>query len=347
MDVVIIDADEGIQAYYASLLQSEFRGLKLQFFREGVRALEYIGSQPCDLVIAESVLPDIDVFALIEKLVHMKKVVVIASSETSERLIVECLRSGAIDFLSKQEIKLGIFPRILTRAFLEADRSAQIENFSASLPHRPEYFKVNEELRSFLSHERQERRRSLLLRGIVDANHDLVEGESYLVVYIFLQLQFPASTLQSMEPERAQHVRESLIRRAEEIGEKYGGHLWSRKSDGGFFGFVGDAYFQAVLSAIELHSTVNVFNFQSHNMVDRIGINIAVTSGITVYRENKGDIYSEALNLGAHMAMGNGLFNGIMISQEVMDNLTPRVRKYFFRSEKFENHPAYHFEIVA
>lgn len=347
MDVVIIDADEGIQTYYSSLLQSEFRGLKLEFFREGVRALDHIATKGCDLVIAESILPDMDVFALIEKLVLMRKAVIIVSSETSERLIVECLRSGAIDFLSKQEIKLGIFPRILTRAFLEADRWAQIETVSANLPHRPEYFKVNEELRSFLSHERQERRRGLLLRGIVDSKHDLVEGESYMVVYLFFQLQVPPSILQSMDPERVQHLRDSLIRRAEEIAEKYGGRLWSHKPDGGFFGFVGDAYFQTVLSAIELHSTVNIFNFQSHNMVDRIGINCAVTAGVTAYRQNKGDIYSEALNLGAHMAMGNGLFNGIMISQDVMDNLTPRVRKYFFRSEKFENHPAYHFEIVA
>ncbi|MBI3396633.1 MAG: hypothetical protein HY042_12400, partial [Spirochaetia bacterium] len=164
---------------------------------------------------------------------------------------------------------------------------------------------------------------------------------------LFLQLQFPQALGVAADPERLNRIRSTLLGRAAAIGEHYGGREWTRKNDGSFFGFVGERFLQSVVAAMEIHSMVSVFNVTAQNVGDRIGVNIGIAAGNTVYRANKGDIYSEALNLSAHMAMSNGRFHGIMITQDVLDSLTPRARKYFFRSEKFEQHAVYHYEIVS
>ncbi|MBI3394612.1 MAG: response regulator, partial [Spirochaetia bacterium] len=156
MDIVIVDADEGIESYYKAIFEAEFRGLNTKFFTHAEPVLDYLKDQTCDLVITDAALPDLDIFTFLDKLCERRAPVIVVSSDTSERLIVECLRSGAMDFLSKQEIKLGIFPRLLTRAFLEADRWGRLQEIARSLPHRPEYFKVNDEVRSFLAHEKDE-----------------------------------------------------------------------------------------------------------------------------------------------------------------------------------------------
>ncbi len=122
MEIVIVDSDLAIQEYYRNLLESEFRNVRVKFFTSATPALEFVNVNSCDLVMTESRLDDMNFFEFLEALVNKRIPTMVVASDSSERFIVEVLRMGAVDFISKRNIKLGHLPSIIMRALLEADR---------------------------------------------------------------------------------------------------------------------------------------------------------------------------------------------------------------------------------
>jgi len=348
MDILIVDADQGIRDYYSRLLEAEFRSVRVDFRSSAADALDAILKSHYDLIITESRLPDRPIFEFLDDLVDKKLPVVVVSAESSERLIVECLRSGAMDFLSKSNIKLGQLTTILTRALLEADRYVKLLHYADTLPHRPEFLKVSGKLRNTVKEERAESSRRLINLGYVDKTEsDLIEGESYPVTYLYVLLQMPAAIQNNLDPRRYLSLKDRILDKIIQIPPGYGGTLWTRKEDGCFFAFLTDNPLVAVLSALEIRATMNIFHATLENLPALPAVNMGISTGLTVYRRNKSEIYSEALNLAAHISMYNGLTNGIMVTQEQFEKLGPRAMKYFFHTGDFEGRPAYRYEPVA
>lgn len=355
MDILIVDSDVAIKEYYTHLLESEFRNVSVNFCKSAREALEFLPNHACDIVLTETDTQDMPIFEFIGELSvrHIPSIVV--SSDHTERLVVECLRSGALDFVAKQNIKLGHLPYVIARALLEADRWQKIQEYEASLPHRPEYEKLDQRVRSYLGAERMQMRRHTHADDKVRArpagererSKAFVEGQTYFIIYLYIQLYFPSSIKDSMDERRFLTLQNRILDRFVDIAPRYGGHVWTRKEDGCFFAFAGEEYLGALLAAVEVRASLNIFNMTVENLTDRIRLGMGITAGHTVYKEDKGQIYSEALNLCAHMAIHSPDGNATMLTSNVYEHLDPRAKKYLFKAGKFEGHSVFRVENIA
>lgn len=349
MNLLIVDPDRGIQEYYRNMLESEFRKVGVDFASSASEALGVLDSGDVDLVLTEALLGGSDanpaaIFDFIDELTRRRMPCIVVSAESSERMIVECLRAGALDFVSKQNIKLGYLAYVIARGALEADRWLEIQNFARNLPRREEFDRINARVRGFLYTEHAERRR-LEIQKDERADKVFEDGRAYHVIYLYCQLFFPEQ-LKGGDERRFLSIQERVLDKVLGIPPRYNGRLWTRKEDGCFFAFQDDDYTAALLSAIEIRASLNIFNMTIENLPGRIHCGMGLSSGETVYREDKSRIYSEALNLSAHMAI-NQPEKGVLLSEDVYSRLGPRARKYFFSAGQYEGRNIYKFERIA
>ena len=351
MDILVVDSDVAIKEYYTHLLESEFRNVRVRFCKSAAEALTDTAANPCDIILTESnVGAEMDIFAFLSRLSQQNIPSVVVSSEGSERLIVECLRAGALDFVTKNNIKLGHLPAIIARSLLEADRWQKLQAYEKTVPHRAEYSRLNDRLRAYVDAERRQARRASLVGGEIAAragDDEFVEGQTYSVIYLYLQLNFPATLKTGMDPRRFSLLQSRVLDKFVEIAPRYGGRLWSRKEDGCFFAFTRDSFLSALIAAIEIRASLNIFNMTVENLNERIQTNLALTVGHTVYKEDHGQIYSEALNLAAHMAINNPEKNVTLLTASIYEQLDQRARKYLFKAGQFEGHDIYRYEAIA
>ena len=348
MNILVVDSDTGLQEYYTQLMESEFQNVSVSFQSSAKSALEYIPSHEVDIVITESNVEDMNVFDFIETLVARFLPVIVISAESTERLIVESLRAGALDFVSKNSIKLGLVPRVITRALLEADRWSKVQKYAAGIPHREAWRNLNRAVRDYLYAERQERLRNSLYKSEREQERVFIEGNSYHIIYLYLQLIIPESLRSELDERVYLKIQNRLLDKCIAIVPKYGGSLWTRKEDAAFFAFSDDDYLPALLAAMEIRANTQLSAFAMENHRKPIGIRIGMSGSKTTYREDKSQIYSEGLNLSAHLANYFPAPNAILVTSEFYEHLNPRSRKYFFRvPEAFEGHTIYKFEYVS
>ncbi len=344
MEILIIDPDRSVRDYYRRLLESEFRQVQVHFASTAAEAIGFVAAQSCDICLSESRLPDLEIFDLIQGFAERRIPVIVVAAEESERMIVECLRAGACDFVSKSHIKLGHLPLVIARSVIEFDRWQATRKAAREISLPPEYDRLNLRVRSFLRVERAEMRRG---EAVLDAAAAVVDGERYWITYLYLQLFLPDALRATMEESRLRALQERILSRLCSIPVGHEGRLWTRKEDGAFFAFPGEDYSGALLSAIEMRANLNIINMTVENLAEPLQINIGLAAGQTVYRENKSQIYSEALNLSAHMAINNPERNVILMTGDIYEKIGPRARKYFFAAGQFEGRDVYRYERIA
>ena len=348
MQILILDGDLAIQAYYRGLLEAEFRGLTVVFETSSEAVLGRLASETPDLLITDSRADGMEFLDFLERVVAASVPVIVASSDISERFLVECLRVGALDFIAKRRIKSGLLPDLIRRALLEADRATKIRQFAAETPHRPEFHKIDERIRTTIRDERAEYQRRKLARGVFAAGDEsFVEGKSYYIIYLFAHLYIPESVRTALDSRHLDEVRNVIMSRLTDVPGRYGGHVWTVKEDGGFFAFQEEGQVAAILTALEIRAAISIFNVTIENLTSPICINIGIDAGQTVYRESKSELYSEALNLSAHLAYHKPEEGRISITGEVYARAWPRARKYFFSGGDFEGREVYHYEPLA
>ncbi len=337
MKVLVIDPDPSIQEYYTHILRAEFPDLEIVFKTVWRTVSEYLETQEPDLILLDNRIDQENFFDLLENLMEEAIPVVVISSDTTPRFIVECMRIGARDFLNKRYIKLGHLPSIVIRTLYETERWKQVHSYQKTLPQNEDFLLMNQHIRSFLKDDQLERKRNLISRGIVpEGPHELMEGEWYRVIFLFLNFYVTPATEAGMDIRRLSEIKHVIMTRISEIPLRYGGLQWMRTEDLSFYAFIGDSYISAILAAMEIHAAMNVFNVTIEHMVERLSASIGMADGLTMYRENKGEIVSDALNLSAHMAFHQPEENNIMISRSVFENLWPRAKRYFEEAPLFE-----------
>ncbi|MCB1175627.1 MAG: response regulator [Spirochaetales bacterium] len=347
MNILVVDPDRALQEYYTHLLEAEFRDVTLSFRASAQEALEFIPAHAFDIVLTESRVGDMDLFEFIQKLKKLDLPCLVVSSDNSERLIVESILAGAVDFISKNNIKLGHLPYAIARALLGHERWLAARDAVAALPPRPEYEKIDRKVREFMRAERMELRRKALAEA-PPRETVFIEGETYFIIYLYVQLQFPDSFRTNVDERRFLATQNRTLTRFAEIVPRYGGNVWTRKEDAIFFAFLGEDYSSALLAAIEIRASMKIFNLTMENLPEPIQVAQGIAAGQTVYKEDHSQIYCEALNLSAHLAIYGDMPNGLLLTSQVTEQLTPRARKYLFKSPaKFEGHQIYHFEEIA
>ncbi len=97
-------------------------GYEVAAASNGLEALARVDLHPIDLVLTEINLPEMDGLDLLRRLASREPAVpvVVLTGQSSEDLVLEAFRSGAKDYLRKQE-RFEQLPRVLRRVFDERE----------------------------------------------------------------------------------------------------------------------------------------------------------------------------------------------------------------------------------
>jgi FixJ family two-component response regulator/anti-sigma regulatory factor (Ser/Thr protein kinase) len=108
--ILVVDPSQLEQRYTGRLIESF--GWRASFARDGVEALEYVSRHQPAVVLTNLLLPQLSGLQLVGKIrdryPHVP--VVLITTQGDERLVVEALKAGAADFVSKQSLATELGP---------------------------------------------------------------------------------------------------------------------------------------------------------------------------------------------------------------------------------------------
>jgi two-component system OmpR family response regulator len=113
--ILVVDDESRITSFVSRALEAE--GFGVDDAHDGGRALELVRSSPYELVVLDLLLPDIDGFSLLQKIVEARPeqrvLVLSAISDVDSR--VRCLDLGASDYLPKPFALAELVARVRAR----------------------------------------------------------------------------------------------------------------------------------------------------------------------------------------------------------------------------------------
>ncbi len=168
----------------------------------------------------------------------------------------------------------------------------------------------------------------------------LKEGEVYHFCHLSidiagnsqLQIKYPKSEIEV--------VYNNFYNMLKRVVKEHNGQVWNWAGDGGIVTFyLGDKIQDAVFCALSLQLQLVLFNLSRNNnrFDEPLRVRIAAHDGLTVYKENKGTILSEAINYVAHLEKGATPPHSVSISKSVYNNLPPRLQAIFKPMGVFED----------
>lgn len=350
MQVLINDSDDSLHRYYETLLTTSFPEVTITYAYKSDEILNLVEKGQVDLMISDVLVDGMNFFELLQILIKRHVPVVIVSSRESNRIAVECIRNGAMDYIPRKKLYKGHLLELIKRSLLDVDRLQKVFQFMESIPVRPEYVTVNRQILT-RAEKRILRTEDPVFDSIeqtrISEEDELQEGNNYRFIFIYLQLHLPETLKNAMNLESYTQTKNLILSKMGEMPSKYGGKLWVKKEDALVFAFQSESSIPATLAAVELKSSMNIINVTVPNLQEPIAMNIGMDSGHAVYREHKGDIISEALNLSAHIAFNHPIENRIIITDRVFTNLSPRAMRYFSKYEDlFEGNHIYYFHLL-
>lgn len=342
MKLLIIDSDTGIQEYYRNTIEASFRNTEVVFTSDFSHGISEAHKPGYDLIITETDFTK-DPFETITAVRNTGKPFLVISREASERFAVEALREGAMDFISKRNLKYGHLPACIARCLLEVPAYHKLRELKQSLPSFKESEAFTNKLREGMAVEAKEIRfRSQL--GY-PALPDPGEGELYDIVLLFFHLKLPETLKASFDETRIQGIYNGWMGKLEHLAGSYGGRKWISKPDAMAFAFPPEGLVPAVLAAIDLNAKTYLDG--ADFTLERPGVVSAITKGQCRYTRDSGNLVSEIINYAAHVIYRPDLKNDILVPDSLVEQLPVRVRNYFFKEKIFENTQLYRFERIA
>ena len=102
-NIVVIEDDEGITRLIKFKLEKE--GYEVKSFSNGEKVIEHLVRNPPALIISDVMMPVIDGLTLLKEIKADSRVsdipVIMLSTHSHESAILECLRAGAADYITK------------------------------------------------------------------------------------------------------------------------------------------------------------------------------------------------------------------------------------------------------
>lgn len=126
--ILVIDDDPGLAKLIARRLQRQ--GWEAHYTLTGNEALAWLSSKSADLALVDLKLPDITTKELISKM-HLPFVVI--TGQGDERVAVEMMKSGALEYLVKDAEFLETMPAIVGRALEKIDRDGRLRQVEEAL----------------------------------------------------------------------------------------------------------------------------------------------------------------------------------------------------------------------
>jgi len=341
MKLLIIEPDTNFQALLKKALVGHFKRLELFFESETNEREPYPADLVPDLALVGTPLPGVDLFAFLNLLEQRGVPFILMGSNPDLRLVIEGMRAGALDFILKNKFDTAIFVGILKRALLEGDRWQEIRRTALSLPPRRELSLVDRELKSLIRFEKP----ASLSNG-VSTRTIPQDGTSYNMTFITVQLSLSSRLAGGSEKESLGKALGTILDNVDRLETNMGGNLWARHEDSAIHAFIDEDPSRCIRCAMKLRGYLNSLTFTLMDASNKPTAALAVASSETIYREDKNELYSEALNLTAHIAMDPGRQGAFVIDGNFYEQLQAKERKYFRFMEEREGHSLYRFEYI-
>jgi PAS domain S-box-containing protein len=131
--LLIVDDDRGLLRLVEKSLRRE--GFATATAASGKEALVWIKEHPADLMLLDLKLPDTEAQALIEQLARIKRSVpfIVITGQGDERVAVDMMRRGALDYLVKDAQFQENLPAMVRRALGQLDRDRRLTSAEAAL----------------------------------------------------------------------------------------------------------------------------------------------------------------------------------------------------------------------
>jgi signal transduction histidine kinase len=113
--ILVVDDDEGLLLLMAETLRAE--GYEVATAGSGQAALQWLAQHRPDLMLLDLKLRDIDGPALLEKLQHTDTHIpfLVVTGQGDEKVAVEVMKRGALDYVMKDTALLDLLPTIVQR----------------------------------------------------------------------------------------------------------------------------------------------------------------------------------------------------------------------------------------
>lgn len=165
------------------------------------------------------------------------------------------------------------------------------------------------------------------------------EGEIYHFSFLSIDIAGNSIIQQKYPKSDIEVTYSNIYNIIQGIVRRYKGKMWTWAGDGGIAAFyVDDKVSDSVLSAMEILMQLTIFNLDPRKNLfpENIKLRIAAHDGMTVYKENKGTILSEAINFVSHLEKSGTDVYGLSISETVHRKLNERLRSVFISKGEFE-----------
>ncbi|HAM73284.1 MAG TPA: hypothetical protein DCM86_16750 [Verrucomicrobiales bacterium] len=131
--ILIVDDDEGLQHLIGGSLRRE--GHTIATAGSGREALQWLGTHSADLLLVDLKLADIQGPELVARLLEVGRAIpfITITGQGDERVAVEMMKQGALDYLVKDVRFLEMLPTVVRRALDQLGRDTKLAAAEAAL----------------------------------------------------------------------------------------------------------------------------------------------------------------------------------------------------------------------
>ncbi|MGD1086830.1 MAG: response regulator [Verrucomicrobiota bacterium] len=140
--ILIADDDRGLLRLAARTLERE--GFSVSTAESGADAIQWLTARQPDLLLLDLKLRDADAREIIARLAALRRLpsFLIITGQGDERMAVEMMKSGALDYLVKGKDFLDFLPSTVSRALKQVEKERKLAAAEAALRLSEERFRV-------------------------------------------------------------------------------------------------------------------------------------------------------------------------------------------------------------
>jgi hypothetical protein len=245
---------------------------------------------------------------------------IISSEKPDYRNAVKWMKNDARDYIdSNQKYTVNEFKKILDEAF----SILNIEYFEEKADDDPFSYPP--------------------VKIISNCKWDTVEGNMQYDMTVLMLSIILKEENNIYAKEDLERILKKIEDYASSIVTSFGGKkLFWNYDNGMFIFYFGDRVNSATLASILILNKLKIFIFETLSLYELFDIKIALHDGkINYYRKNAKFITSDTINSVVHLHNNIKYLNSIDITENVYENLNPRVKMHFFEDSVFEGRSIY------
>lgn len=339
MEVLLIDSDPDLETYLGNMIRSRIQEAKITRVNTTDDAFEYLSrtDRPAfSAILTDNRTSGGSFFRILDKLTEYEIPIIILGSDTSERAVVEAIRRGASDYVSRRSLKYERLPAILERATLDRKQQIAIQKIRREMATNLDSKALDYQILLHMEEDRMEQNRKRVSGGQIATLPDYQDGESCEAVLMYTVFGNTVSDGESIGDNVIKEKENRIRTKLEALIPVYGGKLWSRGNRFLLTALPQSNPVQAILLALEFRAVLATEVLRYEDVAPFIPMGTGISQDRLVYRKRAGDIVSSGINLAAHMAFAQIEKNGIMITGDVLGQLGKRTMNYFQREPDFE-----------